>query len=453
MSERVAWDIEAAGSPAGGAGPPPSGRAGQRARTRGSAALALALCAALAPAACGGGGSGPQQVPLGARQTIVFAVQGGISASLGSEGRATGQEIAAFEKAHRGITVQVLPLSEDVNTSYQQVTQRFLAGSSTPDLVDSDSSWPAAFARAQWITPLTHFGLDPAAFLPGAVAATTYQGQLYAAYWYYNVEGLYYRTGLVHSPPTTPQALVADAQQALRKDPSLREGLAFEGNKYEGLVTVFIDFLGAFGGKLDPANLDTPANLKALQFLHDVVYADHIAPQAVTSWTEQNVQDAFVSGQAAFATNWPYLLGLAEAKGSSVAGQTGFIPFPSQTGKGVATLASDVLTVNARSTHLAADAALVKWLLSPAQQTARAIESGDPPSVRAAYTRALFKSAPYFQVDEKVFAAAVPRLVSPNYHQISADIQAMLSSVLANSQTPAQALKATAQQVAQLAKP
>jgi ABC-type glycerol-3-phosphate transport system substrate-binding protein len=42
--------------------------------------------------------------------------------------------------------------------------------------------------------------------------------------------------------------------------------------------------------------------------------------------------------------------------------------------------------------------------------------------------------------------------VSPNYHQISADIQAMLSSVLANSQTPAQALKATAQQVAQLAK-
>src|SRR4030088_2561002 len=208
MSERIAWDIEAAGSPAGGAGRPASGRAGQRARTRGFAAVALALCGALAPGACGGGGSGPQQVPLSARQTIVFAVQGGISASLGCEGRATGQEIAAFEKAHPNITVQVLPLSEDVNTSYQQVTQRFLAGSSTPDLVDSDSSWPAAFARAQWITPLTHFGLDPAAFLPGAVAATTYQGQLYAAYWYYNVEGLYYRTGLVHSPPTTPQALV-----------------------------------------------------------------------------------------------------------------------------------------------------------------------------------------------------------------------------------------------------
>jgi multiple sugar transport system substrate-binding protein len=413
--------------------------------------FALVLCLSASLSACGGGGTSQAQVPLGAHQTIVFAVDGGISASLGSEGRATGMEIAAFEKAHPNITVKVLPLSETADTAYQQVTQRFIAGSSTPDVIDTDSSWPAGFARAGWIMPLDKFGINKGAFLPGAVAATTYLGKLYAAYWYYNVEGLYYRTDLAPQPPTTPQALVTDAKAALKKDHSLREGLAFEGSKYEGLVTVFIDFLGAFGGKLDPAHLNTPANLKALQFLHNVVDSYHIAPQAVTSWTEQNVQDAYVSGQSAFATNWPYLLGLAEAKGSQVAGKTGFVPFPSQSGKGVATLASDVLTVNAKSTHVAADEALVKWLLTPSQQIMRAIESGDPPSVQAAYTPALFARAPYFRVDEQVFRAAVPRLVSPNYHQISQAIQAMLSSVLANQQTPAQALKATAQQIAPLA--
>lgn len=454
MSEQVAAStvpVTAGIVPAAGHPRRAARRAGRRRAA--SVAVAVTAVAAVTLAGCGGSASGSSatQVPLGAKQTIVFAVQGGVSSSLGSEGKATGDEIAAFEKAHPNIAVRVLPLSEDVNTSYQQVTQRFLAHSSTPDVIDSDSSWPAAFARAEWITPLTGFGLDRAAFLPGAVAATSYQGTLYAAYWYYNVEGLYYRTSLVKSPPTTPQQLVTDAQQAMRADPGLREGLAFEGDKYEGMVTVFIDFLGAFGGKLDPADLDTPANLKALEFLHDVVYSDHIAPQAVTSWTEQNVQDAYMSGQTAFATNWPYLLGLAEAKGSPVAGQTGFVPFPSVNGKGVATLASDVLTVNARSTHDAADAALIRWLLTPSQQIARATESGDPPSVTAAYTPALFQSAPYFQVDEKVFAAAVPRLVNPDYHEISADLQDMLSSVLANEQTPAQALKATAQQLSQLA--
>jgi hypothetical protein len=44
----------------------------------------------------------------------------------------------------------------------------------------------------------------------------------------------------------------------------------------------------------------------------------------------------------------------------------------------------------------------------------------------------------------------VPRLVSANYLQISADIQDMLSSVLANQASPAQALHTTAQQLAKL---
>jgi multiple sugar transport system substrate-binding protein len=181
------------------------------------------------------------------------------------------------------------------------------------------------------------------------------------------------------------------------------------------------------------------------------VYKYHIAPQAVTGWTEQNVQEAFTSGQAAFATNWPYVESLVGAKGSAVVGRAGYVPFPSVSGDGVATVASDALTINARSTHVAADAAFVKWLLQPGQQIARAITSGDPPSVAAAYTSALFAKAPYFRADLAVFKAGVPRLVSANYLQISSDIQDMLSSVMANQASPAAALKSTAQQLAKLA--
>jgi multiple sugar transport system substrate-binding protein len=411
--------------------------------------VSAAIVLAVVLAACGSsGGSSPGgQVSASAKQTIVFATAG-----LGSEAQATTAEIKAFEKVHPNIKVKVLHLAATSNDAYEQVVHYFEASSSTPDVVDSDTAWPASFARAGWILPLSSYGISSSALLPKAVASGTYLGKLYAAMWYFNAEGLYYRTDLVKTPPKTPQQLVTDAETALKSDHSLKEGLALEGMKYEGFVTVFIDLMGAFGGGLNPAHFDTPGNLQALDFLHNLLYDYKITPQAVGGWSEQNVQDAFTSGQAVFATNWPYLQALVNAKGSAVIGKTGFVPFPSVSGSGVATVASDALVINTKSSHRAADVDFVKWMLSPAQQIRRAIISGDPPSVKAAYTSALFKQAPYFRADLAVFNAGVPRLVSPNYLQISSDVQAMLSSVLANQASPAQALKQTASQLASLAK-
>lgn len=405
------------------------------------AALSVTTAVLTVVTACGGS-SGGTATAASSRQTITFA-----TAALGSELQATKTEIASFEKAHPNITVRLVQLASTSNDAYQQLTHYFIAGSSTPDVIDADTAWPASFARAGWIMPLSKY-VQASSLLPEAAAAGTYQGKLYAAMFYFNAEGLYYRTDLVKQPPTTPQQLVTDAQAALRQDPGLKEGLAFEGSKYEGAVTVFIDLMGAFGGGLSPAHFDTQANLQALQFLHDLVYKYKVAPEAVTGWTEQNVQEAFTSGQAVFATNWPYVESLVP--GSAVAGKTGYVPFPSLSGTGVATLASDALTINAHSTHLPADAEFLQWLLKPSQQIARAITSGDPPSVQAAYSEALFSRAPYFKADQTVFKSGVPRLVSANYLQISSDIQDMLSSVLANQASPAQALQTTAQQLAKL---
>lgn len=407
-------------------------------------ATAFTAAAALAVTGCSSGGTAVKATPVTARQTITFATAG-----LGAELQATKGEITSFEKAHPNITVKLLELAAASDTAYEQLSHYFIADSATPDVIDADTAWPASFARAGWIVPLNSY-VPVSSLLPSAAAAGTYQGKLYAAMFYFNAEGLYYRDDLVKQPPRTPAQLISDAQAALRKDPQLKEGLAFEGSKYEGAVTVFIDLMGAFGGGLNPAHFDTAANLKALQFLHDLVYKYKVAPQAVTGWTEQNVQEAFTSGQAAFATNWPYVESLVNAKGSAVVGKTGYVPFPSESGRGVATLASDALVINARSTHRGAAAEFVQWLLKPAQQIRRAVISGDPPSVQAAYTTALFRQAPYFRTDLTVFKAGVPRLVSANYLQISADIQDMLSSVLANQASPAQALHTTAEQLAKL---
>lgn len=441
-------------------------RSRSRARRSGRAGGILAVVpVVLALAACGSSSSSSSssstsaaksasgQVPLSAPQTVVWAIQGGTSNAVGSEGLASANEVAGFEKLYPNIKVQVVPLSEDADTARATIDRDFLAGSSTPDVIDASTDWIGEMANAGFIKSLDDWGLN--GFLPGAVASTSFDGKQYAALWYYNAEGLYYNKLLVKTPPTTPAELVADAQAALKSDPKLKEGLAFEGNKYEGFVTVFIDFLRAYGGSFNPADFNTPQNLAALQFLHDLVYKDKVASTAVAGWQETQTDNAFQAGQAAFETNWPYVQQEDYTKSSSVPlsgkNAVGFIPFPTTNGAGTSTVASDALIVNAKSKHLAAVEALIKYLLTPSVQQARGITSGDPPSVTAAYTTALYSKAPYFHEDLQVFKVGYPRLVNAHYSEISADVQDMLSSVLANQESPAQALKTTAAQIAPLA--
>ncbi len=345
--------------------------------------------------------------------TIVFATQ-----SLGSEGKATTAAIAAFEKASPSIKVEETNYSPSSDTALRQLEQRFIAGSQTPDVISVDVTQPVLLAAGEWIRPLGNFHPDLAGDFPGQVASTEFQGKSYGVPWFINAEGVYYRSDLV-TPPRTPDELVGAAEEALAHDPSLKDGFAFEGAHYEGAVTAFINFLGGFGGKLDPNNLDTPENLAALTYMHDLIYSDHIAPPAVTGWQESNVEAAYVAGKAVFAMNWPYVFQLAEARHSPVAGKTGWIPFPSPYGMPAAALGGADLVINANTTHAADAWKLVQYLSSEPAQLARAVAAGDPPALRSAYTPALFALAPYFRQERKVFAAATPRPVLPGYPDIS----------------------------------
>ncbi len=120
----------------------------------------------------------------------------------------------------------------------------------------------------------------------------------------------------------------------MKKDKSLKEGLAFEGAKYEGAITAFMTVDGAFGGKLTPTSVNTPGNVAALKWLHDAIYVNKIAPQAVTGWQEGNVQQEFTAGHAAFAINYPFVASVdASTKSSPAYKHTGYIPFPAASGR------------------------------------------------------------------------------------------------------------------------
>jgi multiple sugar transport system substrate-binding protein len=410
---------------------------------------AIGAAVALTAAGCGSSGSGGgSQVSASASQTIVFATQG-----LGSEGTATTTAVTAFEKLHPNIKVQILNLSPTSDVAFEQLSQRFTAGSATPDVITSDVIWPAQFAQSGWLANLASFKPDTGAYFPGQMATGEYKGGVYAIPWFINAEGLYYRTDLISTPPTTPAQLFSDAQAAMKADPSLQEGLAFEGDKYEGAVTAFQSMGGQISAS-DLGNIDTSANNAVLTMMSNAI-KNGIAPSAVSTWEEGQVQNAWLSGQTPFALNWPYIFQLSDGKGcqpgcNPVFNKTGWVPFPSPNGSPQASLGGDDLAVNAKSTHQAAAWEFIQYLSSDSAQIARAISAGDPPSVKSAYGAQLYAAAPYFQQEQAVFNAATPRPVTPVYTQISSQLQTMISSVLTGGSTPSAALSGTAPTVKQL---
>jgi multiple sugar transport system substrate-binding protein len=423
-------------------------RSGPRARLVGGGVVVVV---ALTAAACGnsgssktGTGSSGTSASSGGTQTISFAESG-----LGSEGEATQSAINAFEAANPNIKVTPLVLSSDSTTYLQQLQQRFIAGSTTPDIYESDVTYPAKFAQAGWAMDLGKFNPDTSQFFSSVMSAGTFNGKTYAIPWFDNPEGLFYRTDLVKTPPTTPAEVVSDAEAAMKADPTLKEGLAFEGAKYEGAITALLTVDSSFGGKLDPTDLDTAGNRAALQWLHDAIYVNHIAPQAVTGWQEGQVQEEFTSGHAAFAINYPFVESEA-AKGGPAKGHVGYIPFPAASGgtPGSA-LGGEMLAINPKSSHAAAAWKFIQYLTSAQAEITRAEATGDPPSLPSAYTDALYTKAPYFKDVKTLNGYSQPRPVSPAYLQISSDLQAMLSSVFSNQTQPAGALSQAAPQVKQ----
>jgi multiple sugar transport system substrate-binding protein len=408
-----------------------SGNRPVRWRTATVAVGAIALAAGAA--ACSSGGGSSSSVAASAQQTIVFAESG-----LGTEGTQTQKAINGFEAANPNIKVTVQVLSPDSTTYLSQLEHDFIAGSSTPDVFESDVTYPAKFAQAGWILPLTQFSPDTSQYFAHEVAAGTYNGTVYAMPWFDNPEGLFYRTDLIKTPPTSPAQVVTDAENAMKADPTLKEGLAFEADKYEGAITAFLTVDSAFGGTLNPANVNTPGNVAALNWLHAAIYQNKIAPQAVTGWQEGQVEEQFVSGYTAFAIDYPFVE--AQPMAASVKGNVGYIPFPAGAGgtPGSA-LGGEMLAINAKTAHAAAAWKLIQYLTSPSVETARAIAVGDPPSLPSAYTSALYSAAPYFKNVLTLNEYSAPRPVTPNYLTVSSDLQTLFSAVYANSSSGAAA--------------
>jgi multiple sugar transport system substrate-binding protein len=395
-------------------------------------ASAFLIVLSLAASTCG-----PQPGPV-----LTFS-----GSAVGREGEIIRRQLDRFREANPSITVALRVTPDAADQRHQLYVQWLNARSSDPDVLQLDVVWTAEFAAAGWLDRLDRFRPPVDEFFAPAVAADRWNGTLYALPWFIDAGMLYWRTDLVPQAPRDMDALARLAKRA-QGEQRIPFGLVWQGARYEGLVTVFVEFLGAFGGSiLDDRGqvvVDSDAAQKALTFMRDAIYVDGVVPPAVLTWQEEQTRFAFQNGDAVFMRNWPYAYALLQDRAqSSVAGKFAVTSMPEALGGApTAALGGAALAINAYSDQPDDAYRLVEFLLQPTQMIERARIAGQFPSRRALYeTGALDGALEVPPADAlRIIERAVPRPVTPVYTELSEILQVSLHRALTRQQEPHAAL-------------
>jgi multiple sugar transport system substrate-binding protein len=367
--------------------------------------------------------------------------------AVGAEADAIRRQLDRFHAMHPSIRVDLRATPDAADQRHQLYVQWLNARAPDPDVLQLDVVWTPEFAAAGWILALDRFHASTSDFFPAAVAANRWNGVVYALPWFIDVGMLYWRTDLMSHPPTDIDDLRRLARRA-EEEHAIPFGLVWQGARYEGLVTVFLEYLGAFGGRiLDDEGrvvLTSDAAVTALATMHDEIHLDRIVPLAALTWQEEQVRFAFQNGQAAFMRNWPYAYGLLQdVSKSRVAGRFAVAPMPAgRGGAPTSALGGSVLAINAYTGDRQAAYLLIDFLLQPEQLLERARIVGQYPPRPTLYDAPALADA--LQVAPRevrgIIERAVARPVTPVYTELSEILQIALHRALTDQQAPRAAL-------------
>lgn len=210
---------------------------------------------------------------------------------------------ASIDKCAASVGVAVDRTTIPGKDRMQTVLQR--ASSNTlPDVMMLDNPEVKDVAVTGALLPLGDYGVDTSPFSENSLAAVTEDGEIYGLPLPGDTLGLFYNTDILAaagvSPPTTWDELKAAAATLTNGD---QYGLAFSAAAtYEG-AWQFLPFMWTNGG--DETDLDSPEVQEALQLFVDLVESGS-ASESVINWTQADVKDQFLAGNAAMMINGPW---------------------------------------------------------------------------------------------------------------------------------------------------
>jgi multiple sugar transport system substrate-binding protein len=411
--------------------------------------VCLAVAMAFAVAACGSddsGGSGGGE-STGATKGAKAIDVASMDSAKGNVTYCTGKDtsgdlvegVKEFNKANPGLTAKLLEFPESADEQRNQFIQRQRAKSADCDVFESDVVWTAEFASQKWLLDMTpYIEKRKAEFIPSTLSSVTYEGKTWGVPRVTDAGLLYYRKDKVKEVPATWQDVYKQAQSG--------KGIVYQGASYEGLTVNFLELAFAAGGKIlsddgKKSVIDSPENLKALQFMVDGI-KDGAAPKAVTTYMEEEARRTFEAGRADFERQWPYAYALGNMKGSKVKGKFEVAPYPEFEGAGkAAILGGHNSVVSAYSKNPGGALKLIDYLTSEKRMTKNAVKFSKTPTLTASYEDpAVKKALPFIDQLKQAVEQAKSRPVSPVYSQISQAIYKNVNDALSGSTDPKAAL-------------
>ncbi|MFD3731326.1 ABC transporter substrate-binding protein [Streptomyces sp. NPDC058632] len=181
---------------------------------------------------------------------------------------------------------------------------RMASSKSLPDIVQFDASEMPTFAEAGGLVDLRTLGLETDEIPEGIVEFGSYRGTYYGAARSVNTLALFYNKDILDRAglevPTTWDELRDTAKQLTE---GRRYGLALSAGGAEDGVFQFTPFMWSNGG--DETELDSPQVVEALDYWKALLQ-DGSLSRSTVNWTQADVNDQFMAGNAAMMINGPW---------------------------------------------------------------------------------------------------------------------------------------------------
>ncbi len=401
-------------------------------RTRLLAAATAGLLGSAALAGCGTGSGG---TPSG---------EGGDASSLRVVDYYNNEPDMTFYQealdqcgAEIGVTIQreTIPGADLISKVLQMSSSRTL-----PDVLMLDNPDLAQIAATGALTPLEDLGLSADGLAQGVIDAASYDGKVYGLQPVSNSLALYYNVDALEAAgvevPTTWDELKTVAAALTEGS---QYGIAFSApSNYEG-TWQFLPFMWTNG--VDEDNLNTPEMAEAIQLWKDLVQSGS-ASESVVNWTQGDVNDQFMAGNAAMMVNGPWqhpLLNEVEGLNWAVAP----IPTPAAGEVAVSPLGGEAWTVpvNADPAKQEAAAKLVECLNTDEMQMDLASKRDTFPtrlSLQEAFVEQKPDMAAYAEVIKN--ARARTGLLGEEWPAAATQIYEAIQLALVGGKTPQEAL-------------
>ncbi|MFG2564757.1 ABC transporter substrate-binding protein [Streptomyces sp. NPDC048567] len=238
-----------------------------------------------------------------------------------------------------GVTIeqQSVPASQVMTKALRMASSKSL-----PDVLQLDASEMPTFADAGGLIPLKDLGLTTKDIPEGIVNFGSYEGTYYGAARTVNTLALFYNKDTLDKAglkvPTTWDGMRETAKKLTH---GKRYGLALSAGGAEDGVFQFTPFMWSNGG--DETKLDSPEVAGALDYWKSLL-KDGSLSKSTVNWTQADVNDQFMAGNAAMMINGPWQVETLNSKKGLNWG-IAEIPVPKAGDDSVGPLGGGVLTV------------------------------------------------------------------------------------------------------------